>query len=43
MRFHYYSFLREYGREPLNINDLFDGMAVATARSELEDHAWRRR
>jgi hypothetical protein len=42
MKFNYYTFRRVYSREPLDLVDLFDGLAVHRATSELEALAWQR-
>ena len=43
MRFLYYQFLGAFGREPQDEADLFDGMAVLSAKDELQALAMRKR
>ena len=32
----FYDFLHDYGRDPRDLDDLFDGLRSSAARSELE-------
>jgi hypothetical protein len=38
--FGYYRFLKEFGREPMDAVDFFDGLATANALGEIEGLKW---
>jgi hypothetical protein len=38
--FGYYRFMHEFGREPTDERDFFDGLATANALAEIEGLKW---
>lgn len=34
---HYYSYCREYGRQPVDIDDMLDGLICLWAKNEIEE------